>query len=233
MAALILGAALGVIRARAHIWGGSIMPIRNAPASPHPPVAARHTREDAAAGAARHATGEGPMAPIPAQWFREHVDGLWRVVARLGIPAHHVDDVVQEAFIVASRRRGDIGKGQERSFLTATAARICSNYRRKAHVRHEVGRADDFEHEASPTPHAEQLLIERRLRELLEQVLGELSDAHRAPFVLYELEGFSVPEIAEMLELPLGTVSSRLWRARARFAELAASVQSRISLEER
>jgi RNA polymerase sigma-70 factor (ECF subfamily) len=177
--------------------------------------------------------GEGSLAPLPAAWFRDHVDGLWRVVARLGVPSHSVDDVVQETFIIASRRRNDIGTGQERSFLIATAIRLCSNYRQKAHVRREVSRGDGFEREVSPTPDAEQLLIERRWRELLDQVLAELSDAHRAPFVLYELEGFSVPEIAQLLDLPLGTVSSRLWRARAKFSELAASFQSRARLEKR
>jgi RNA polymerase sigma-70 factor (ECF subfamily) len=182
---------------------------------------------------ARKPEGEASLAPLPAAWFRDHVDGLWRVVARLGVPAHSVDDVVQEAFIIASRRRADIGAGQERSFLVATAVRLCSNYRQKAHVRREISRGDGFEHEISPTPNAEQLLIERRWRELLDQVLGELSDAHRAPFILYELEGFSVPEISQLLELPLGTVSSRLWRARARFSELAASLQSRVHSEER
>jgi RNA polymerase sigma-70 factor, ECF subfamily len=182
------------------------------------------------------ASSQPPLEPspaLPAAWFRQHVDGLWRVVARLGVPAHSVDDVVQEAFIIASRRRAEIGPGQERSFLIATAARLCSNYRQKAHVRREVSRGDGFENEASPSPNAEQLLIERRWRELLEQVLAQLSDAHRAPFILYELEGFSVPEIAQLLELPLGTVSSRLWRARARFSELAAALQSRVPPEER
>jgi RNA polymerase sigma-70 factor, ECF subfamily len=176
---------------------------------------------------------EGSREPFPVAWFRDHVDGVWRVIARLGVPAHSIDDLVQEAFIIASRRRNDIGEGQERSFLVATAVRLCSNYRQKAHVRREVSRGDDFEQQASPTPDAEQLLIERRWRELLDQVLAELSDAHRAPFVLYELEGFSVPEIAQLLDLPLGTVSSRLWRARAKFSELAASFQSRAHLEER
>jgi RNA polymerase sigma-70 factor, ECF subfamily len=165
-----------------------------------------------------------PLGPLPAEWFREHVEGLWRVVSRLGVAAHSVDDIVQEAFIIASRRRADIGPGQERSFLVATAVRLCSNHRQKAHVRREVSRGDGFERDASPAPDAEQLLIAKRWRELLDQALAQLSDAHRAPFVLYELEGFSVPEIANLLELPIGTVSSRLCRARAKFSQVAASL---------
>ena len=171
------------------------------------------------------------MGTLPADWFREHVEQLWRIVSRLGVPAHSVDDVVQEAFITVSRRRADIGKGQERSFLIATAVRLSSNYRQKAHVRREVGRGDGFERDASPAPDAEHLLIAKRMRELLDQVLARLSEAHRRLIVLYELEGFSVPEIANLLDLPIGTVSSRLWRARAKFAELAASLQPRTDME--
>lgn len=123
------------------------MLIRNAPLSPGAPFAPRPGSDaDAlraelppgapAAGEARAEAGRpSAVSPgaLPAAWFREHVDGLWRVVARLGVPAHSVDDVLQEAFIIASRRRADIGPGQERSFLVATAVRLCSNYRQRAH----------------------------------------------------------------------------------------------------
>jgi RNA polymerase sigma-70 factor (ECF subfamily) len=186
-----------------------------------------------AAGEAPRTSSESPLGSSLAAWFHESVEGLWRLVVRLGVPAHSADDIVQEAFIIANRRSADIASGQERSFLTGTAVRLCSNYRQKAHVRREIPCLDSFEGAVSPTPDAEQLLIERRWRERLDRVLAELSDAHRAPFVLYELEGFSVPEIAELLALPLGTVSSRLWRARARFSELAMALYGSSWEEER
>jgi RNA polymerase sigma-70 factor (ECF subfamily) len=199
-----------------------------------------------AIGMARRASSPGPPAAppslrgapaaasdgVPPAWFRAHVAGLWRVVARLGVPAHQVDDIVQETFLAAGRRRADIGPGQERAFLVATAIRLCSNYRRRAHVRREMNEGNDFGDEPSHAPNAEQLLIDKRWRELLERMLGELSESHRTVFVLYELEGFSVPEIAGLLELAVGTVSSRLARARAHFAELAAAIQLRLDQEE-
>jgi RNA polymerase sigma-70 factor, ECF subfamily len=185
----------------------------------------------APAGTVSGATRAAAPGALPAEWFRDHVQNLWRFVLRLGVPRHAIDDLVQEAFIIATRRRADIGPGQERSFLLATAVRLSSNYRQRAYVRREVSHGDGFEHSASPHPNAEQLLIEKRSRELLDQVLAELSDPHRAVFVLFELEGFSVPEIAELLQLPLGTVSSRLWRARAKFSESAALLQRRIEME--
>ncbi|HTV23505.1 MAG TPA: RNA polymerase sigma factor, partial [Polyangiaceae bacterium] len=144
------------------------------------------------------------------------------LVARLGVAAHSIDDVVQDTFIAASRRRADIREGQERRFLIGTALRLSSNYRQRAHVRREVCDGERLELEASPVPDAENLLIEKNLRTLLDAALGTLPDAHREVFVLYELEGFSTSEIADLLGVPLGTVASRLARARASFSKAAA-----------
>jgi len=164
---------------------------------------------------------------LPVEWFHDHFDTLWRLVARLGVPAHVIDDIVQEAFIAASRRRADVLPGHERRFLIGTALRLCSNYRQRASVRHEVSSSELLEQRASPMPDAEQLLMEKRLRRTLDEALASLSDAHRDVFVLYELEGFSVPEMAELLGLPIGTVSSRLGRARANFSRAAARLNER------
>ncbi len=166
-------------------------------------------------------TGNGQL---PRRWFHEHFDNLWRLVARLGVPRHSVDDVVQEVFITASRRQLDIQQGQERRFLIGTAVRVSANYRSRACVRRELAQAEWLDH-ASDLPSAEQLLIQKRAREQLEQVLERLPEPQRSVFVLYELEGFSVAEISELLQLPGGTVASRLGRARARFSQLVARLE--------
>jgi len=170
----------------------------------------------------------GPSEPaaaggsLPEEWFHRHFDVLWRLVARLGVSGHSIDDVVQETYIVASRRRSVISEGQERRFLIGTAVRLSSNHRQRAHVRREVSVGDRLELEASNVPDAEHLLIEKDLRSRLDAALATLPDAQREIFVLYELEGFSTPEIAEMLGVPLGTVASRLARARSSFSRVAA-----------
>ena len=158
-------------------------------------------------------------------WFRDHFTRLWRLVARLGVPSQSVDDVVQDSFITASRRHADIREGREWPFLVGTALRLSANYRARAAARREVIHAELLDAEASALPDAEQLLIEKRLRQELDQALSTLTDAHRAVFVLYELEEFSAPEIAELLSLPLGTVASRLRRARAKFSQTTARMQ--------
>jgi RNA polymerase sigma-70 factor, ECF subfamily len=157
---------------------------------------------------------------LPRRWFDDHFDSLWRLVARLGVPRHSVDDVVQEVFITASRRHAEIREGQERRFLIGTAVRVSANYRSRACVRHEVAQGDWLDQVSCSTPSAEQLLIEKRAREQLEQALESLPAEQRSVFVLYELEGFSVAEIAELLDLPSGTAASRLARARARFSQV-------------
>jgi RNA polymerase sigma-70 factor, ECF subfamily len=166
-----------------------------------------------------------PADALPGLRLQEHVATLWRIVARMGVPAHQVDDVLQETFITAARRSAGIEPGRERAFLIATATRLCANYRQRAHVRREVSLGETLEGYASGEPDAEGLLIRKRLREQLDDALACLSAEQRAVFVLYELEGFSVPEIAEWLTLPLGTVASRLGRARSKFAEAVARVE--------
>jgi RNA polymerase sigma-70 factor, ECF subfamily len=65
----------------------------------------------------------------------------------------------------------------------------------------------------------EQLLDQKRARELLDDVLETMTPDLRMVFVLYELEELSMIEIASALEIPQGTVASRLRRARADFRE--------------
>jgi RNA polymerase sigma-70 factor (ECF subfamily) len=176
-------------------------------------------------------TGMRAAPPMPAveqrieSWFRDHYARLWRLVAHMGAARKNIDDIVQDSFITASRRHDDIREGCEWSFLVGAALRIGANYRVRASARREVSEPEPLELELSPLPDAEQLLIAKRLRQELDQALAALPDAQRAVFVLYELEGFSAPEIAELLELPLGTVASRLGRARAKFSESAARLQ--------
>jgi RNA polymerase sigma-70 factor, ECF subfamily len=186
------------------------------------PVGAGQVRPDSMSPSADE---EGRAGQLPLSWFRQHFPALWRLGVRLGVPQHSVEDLVQEAFIVASRRRSDIGEGQERRFLIATVVRLCANYRRRANVRRERAHVELLDEHASGTPDAEQLLIEKRARQELEAALAALSDAHRSVFVLYELEGFGVREIAEVLALPVGTVASRLGRARGQFSRYVQRLQ--------
>jgi RNA polymerase sigma-70 factor (ECF subfamily) len=191
------------------------------PLAPVEPASTGHR----ASAAQASATSAPAAAALVEGWFRAYYARLWRLVARLGTPRAGIDDVVQEAFVTAARRRADIREGREWAFLVGIAVRLRANHRVRAAARREVADDRGLEREVSSWPDAEQLLIEKRMRQQLEHVLSTLSDEQRAVFVLYELEGFSAPEIAESLSLPLGTVASRLNRARDKFSETAARLQ--------
>ena len=79
----------------------------------------------------------------------------------------------------------------------------------------------------APEPNAEQLLERRQARALLDQLLDEMPEDLRVVFVLFELEELSTPQIAELCALPIGTVASRLRRAREEFHAIAKRLRAR------
>ncbi|HEY3254091.1 MAG TPA: RNA polymerase sigma factor [Polyangiaceae bacterium] len=163
-----------------------------------------------------------------AAMLRAHFRDVWRIVRRFGVPENSADDAAQEVFIIAARRLSDITPGSERPFLFASAVRVAANARRALGARRECAEDDSLPEGVDPRPNAEALLDQKRLRQLLDRVLDELSDDLRVCFVLYELEGMSSPEIAELLRIPIGTVASRLRRAREAFELAAGRLKARL-----
>jgi len=163
-----------------------------------------------------------------AEMLRAHFRDVWRIVRRFGVPENGADDAAQDVFIIAARRLSDITPGSERAFLFATAVRVAANARRALGARRECSEGDSLPEGVDPRPNAEALLDQKRLRLLLDRVLDELSDDLRVCFVLYELEGMSSPEIAELLGIPIGTVASRLRRARDGFEQAASKLKAQL-----
>jgi RNA polymerase sigma-70 factor (ECF subfamily) len=178
-----------------------------------------------AVGACRpHQAGSEPRL---AELLRLYYARVWRALRRLGVDAGSADDAAQEAFIVLSRRLDEVRAGSEQTFLLGCAVRIAANHRRRSHARREVEDELALDGEPDPCPGAEQLLDHKRLREALEELLDSWPDDIRVAFVLFELEGLSVPEIAKVTEAKLGTVASRLRRARELFQAGAKRLRAR------
>lgn len=155
---------------------------------------------------------------------------VWRSLRRLGVPADAVDDATQQVFVVLCRRIGDVGTGQERSFLFGSAVRVAAEYRRRPFRRREVPEESIDEREsAGESP--ENAVQRRQDRELLDAMLDELPMEQRTVFVLYELEEMTMVEIAELLGIPQGTVASRLRLARERVEGLARELMDARSKE--
>jgi RNA polymerase sigma-70 factor (ECF subfamily) len=170
------------------------------------------------------AAREGALARLLQQNFRM----VWRALRRLGVPAHSVDDAAQEVFLVASRKLETIVEGQERRYLYGVALRVAANARRARAARPETPLGDLVEETPGTTPSPEALLDRKRARKLLDEALEQLPDDLRTAFVLFELEGCSGPEVAELCEIPLGTAASRLRRAREAFQAAVSELGRRL-----
>jgi RNA polymerase sigma-70 factor (ECF subfamily) len=147
-----------------------------------------------------------------------YFDLVWRSLRRFGVPDGSVDDAAQQVFIVAARKLETIDPAGEKSYLLGIAVRVASDARRSVARRREVGDEDAGE-PVDPEPSPEELVDQKRARQLLDRVLGAMPIDLRAPFMMFEIEDMSVPEVAAALGVPLGTAASRLRRAREQFHE--------------
>jgi RNA polymerase sigma-70 factor (ECF subfamily) len=145
---------------------------------------------------------------------------VWRVLRRNGVPGADADDAAQKVFLVLSRRMGEVVPGRELPFLLRTAVLVASDVRRTHRRRREVSDPAPELH-SSRTPGPERELLHREALSQLDAILREMEEPLRVAFVLYELEEMTMAAIAETLEVPPGTVASRLRRARDRFVALA------------
>jgi RNA polymerase sigma-70 factor (ECF subfamily) len=144
---------------------------------------------------------------------------IWRLLRRLGVAVHSVDDATQQVFLVVAERLDDIQLESERAFAFGTALRVAQSLRRK-HGREQSD--GDPDARAALSSATDELAEQRRLRERLDLILELMPIELRSVFVLFEIEGLTSPEIAELSDLPLGTVASRLRRAREQFRTLVA-----------
>ena len=159
--------------------------------------------------------------------FRDHFDLVWRAVRRLGVVPEHIDDAVQEVFVVASRRLDAIETGKEKAFLFGVAVRVAADARRTRLRRRRTTEEQEQHAETSElVPSPAELLDHKRARTLLDDIIARLPDDVGAVFMLFELEGLTMAEIASCLDLPAGTVASRLRRAREAFGVAVARLDA-------
>lgn len=166
------------------------------------------------------AAEEFQVSEADARRIREAIEAehelVWRSLRRFGVDRGLVDDATQSVFVTFARRITDVAVGRERAFLLAVCCRTAANLRRLVARRREIP-GDPLPQQVDDELNPEQLLDYKRRRHLLDLALDDLPVEQRTVFVLYELEGWTLPELADSLQLPLGTVTSRLRRARARF----------------
>jgi RNA polymerase sigma-70 factor (ECF subfamily) len=148
--------------------------------------------------------------------FDRHVDELHRYVARRLGP-ELADDVVADVFAAAfqQRRRYDVGRDDARPWLYGIATNLVAGHRRSEarRLRALAGQLRDEQPEGMADQVASRLSATARRAELT-SVLGRLPRRQRDVVLLHAWADLTYTEIAEALDVPVGTVRSRLARAR-------------------
>ena len=151
-----------------------------------------------------------------AELYSAHFQFVWRLTRRFGGRQRDLEDLVHDVFVAVhgALDRYDPTRPM-RPWLFGITFRVVSDYRRRARFDREV--PVDEHRSASTEPVALEHLVVQERRALVAQGLERLSMDQRAVFVMHEMEGESIPEIARVLGIPDNTCYSRLRLARARF----------------
>ena len=156
--------------------------------------------------------------------FRAHHELIWRTLRRLGLSPDLAADTTQQAYLIAAERLDDIRSGCERAFLFSTAIGLArTNFRRSQRCQLQ----SDMDVHVDASVRSEQVNNRCSAMELIDRIFAKTHPDLVTVFILFELEGLSAPEIAELVGIPTGTVASRLRRARALFQKAVAELQAR------
>lgn len=158
-----------------------------------------------------------PGCPSFPELFVANAKYVWLTLRRLGAQDAELEDLTHDVFLQVFRHLDEYDPERPlKPWLFAFALRIASQDRRRTRRRPEIVTDAIEVHDAAPTP-IEQLLAHER-RALARAALEELELNRRAVFILHELDGCPIPEVAASLEIPLATAYSRLRLAREDFA---------------
>ena len=161
----------------------------------------------------RRATACGPRESFDTVVV-PHLDAAHRLARRLMRDAHDAEDVVQEASLRALRYFQTFAGGDGRAWFLRIVRNTCYGWR---HNRFPptMDSFDEEQHSGTRTQSdAETLLAQADDARSMTRALGSLPDHFQQLLVLREFEGLSYQELSEVIGIPMGTVMSRLSRAR-------------------
>lgn len=168
------------------------------------------------------AAAEGDMEAFTVVVTR-YQDRICGFLSRLLLDYHRAQDLAQETFLRVYRRlRGggpeEARKGNFRSLLFTIARNLgCDELRKRK--RHGEIRMVDAHGSSAPASDPAVLAMTREKQEAVWQALDGLPEDARALLIWHEIEGMPYEQIARTLSIPLGTVKSRINRARMAFSE--------------
>ena len=159
--------------------------------------------------------------PAQEELFRRHWGGAHRVAYRLLGNEQDAQDATQESMIKALAHLGDFdGRSGFRTWLLriVTNAAFDAGRRRKRRATVGLGSSEDESGHFEPSVEDDPAMSLRRqdLRRALEAALDKIPPKQRQTFVLFAEAGLSYAEIAEVQEIAIGTVMSRIYNARVK-----------------
>ncbi|HEY1436438.1 MAG TPA: sigma-70 family RNA polymerase sigma factor [Casimicrobiaceae bacterium] len=147
-----------------------------------------------------------------------HLDAAYNLAHWLTRNDHDAQDVVQEAFLRAMRYVGGLRSDSARAWLLQIVRHTCYSWLKENRPPEKVALDDPEEAWRDlPAPAAEEppsIAIRKADRQQINDAIAALPVAYREVLVLRELEDLSYNDIARIAEIPVGTVMSRLARAR-------------------
>jgi RNA polymerase sigma-70 factor (ECF subfamily) len=150
------------------------------------------------------------------QIFRAHSDYVWRTLRTLGVHPSHLDDALQETFLVVHQRLAEFrGDAELKTWIYAVTYRVAQNFRRKVHNHFSHAELPVTTPCSGPSPEGSAAL--EQAAHFVVAFCETLPVERRDVFVLCMLEERSAPEAASLLGVPLNTVYSRLRLARLEF----------------
>jgi len=178
-------------------------------------------------------TTPGADEPLPPEHarsldaiFQQEASYVWNVLRRMGVAERDLEDMLHELFLRVHRELHRYDQARPiRPWLFGFAFRLVSEQRRMARQRVFVPFEDPMAVDTAPP--ADDALIGLQDRQLVERALGRVELNRRAVLMLHEIEGCSIPQIAEALGIPLNTAYSRLRIARAEFVKAVHRLQGR------
>jgi RNA polymerase sigma-70 factor, ECF subfamily len=149
--------------------------------------------------------------------MRNHQDRVFSVCLRILGDRETALDATQDTFLTVFRKAGQFqGRSAVGTWIYRIAVNTCYDQLRRAQRRPSEALPD---HVDPRDPAAEEALASAALRPEIEVALAQLPGDFRNAVVLSDLEGMSLPEVAEVLGVPIGTVKSRVFRGRRLLAK--------------
>ncbi len=173
-------------------------------------------------GAAREAE------PSARALYQAHLAYVWNSLRRLGIFEADREDLCHDVFVAFFRGHTPYDASRPaRPWLFGIAFRVASDHRRRARNTREI--PSEVDDAASEVLLADEVLVRKEARALVDRALDALDLDQRAVFILHEIDGLQMPEIVRVLDAPLNTLYSRLRLGRRKFEAEVQRLSARAS----